>query len=275
MIVDAQVHLWGADAPDRPWPAAGRGQAHLADPPTVERTLALLDGAGVDRAVLVPPSWEGDRNDVVLDAARRHPDRFAVMGRVPPTPPATPLVRDWRRAGMAGVRLTLHREPWRATFRHGGLDWFWAAADAATLPVMVYGPGLSDPLGTVARRFPGLRLVVDHLNLPLGTTGADAFAGLPDLLALAGLPNVAVKATALPCHSAAAYPFADLHDPLRRVLGAFGPDRVFWGSDWTRLPCSYGDNLRLFTEALPSLTEAERALVLGDGLLKWLEWPAW
>ncbi|WP_158850986.1 amidohydrolase family protein [Saccharothrix deserti] len=271
MIVDAQVHLWAADSPDRPWPGDGRGMAHRDVPPTVAETLAVLDDAGVDRAVLVPPSWEGDRNDVVLDAARRHPDRFAVMGRIPLDPAARTL-SGWRESGMLGVRLTLHREPWRTVFSTGGLDWFWAAASAVELPVMVYGPGLSGPLRTVARRYRGVRLVVDHLNVPLGTTGPDAFAHLPDLLALADLPNVAVKATALPCHSARRYPFTDLHDPLRQVIEAFGPDRVFWGSDWTRLPCAYTDNLRLFTEAVPYLGGAERDLVLGGALLTWLGW---
>ncbi|ONI80364.1 hypothetical protein ALI22I_44320 [Saccharothrix sp. ALI-22-I] len=273
MIVDAQVHLWAADNPDRPWPAGGRGLAHRDVPPTVEETLAVLDGAGVDRAVLVPPSWEGDRNDVVLDAAERHPDRFGVMGRIPLAPAAAWLLSGWRESGLLGVRITLHREPWRTAFATGGLDWFWAAASALELPVMVYGPGLSSPLRTVARRYRGLRLVVDHLNVPLGATGADAFAHLPELLALADLPNVAVKASALPCHSAFCYPFTDLHDPLRQVVGSFGPARVFWGSDWTRLPCSYTDNLRLITEALSFLGDAERELVLGGALLTWLGWP--
>jgi hypothetical protein len=36
----------------------------------------------VSRIVLVPPSWEGDRNDLAVDAARSYPDRFAVMGRL-------------------------------------------------------------------------------------------------------------------------------------------------------------------------------------------------
>ncbi|MBY8850706.1 amidohydrolase [Saccharothrix sp. MB29] len=57
-------------------------------------------------------------------------------------------------------------------------------------------------------------------------------------------------------------------------MRAFGPDRVFWGSDWTRLPCPYADNLRFFAEALPSPTEGELALVLGDALITWLGWPA-
>src|SRR5436305_13477342 len=29
IIVDAQVHLWKAHTPERPWPADGIGQAHL------------------------------------------------------------------------------------------------------------------------------------------------------------------------------------------------------------------------------------------------------
>lgn len=32
--------------------------------------------------IIVPPSWEGERNDLALVAARLHPDRFAVMGRL-------------------------------------------------------------------------------------------------------------------------------------------------------------------------------------------------
>ena len=43
----------------------------------------MMDEAGVDRVVIVPPSWPGDRNDYGLEAARRYPDRFAVMGRIP------------------------------------------------------------------------------------------------------------------------------------------------------------------------------------------------
>ena len=42
-----------------------------------------MAAAGVDRAVIVPPSWEGDRNDLALAAAQAHPDKFAVMGRPP------------------------------------------------------------------------------------------------------------------------------------------------------------------------------------------------
>ncbi|MEU9345291.1 amidohydrolase family protein [Streptomyces sp. NPDC048278] len=275
-LVDAQVHVWGADTPARPWPPGGAAAAHRAAPVTAHETLAVLDAAGVHRAVLVPPSWEGDRNDLAWAAAARHPDRLAVMGRIPLTGPAQaePLAR-WRdRPGSLGVRLTLHRDPWRTRFRAGGLDWFWTAANAVALPVMVYAPGMSTALGEVARRFPDLRLIVDHLAVPVDARSPEAFAHLTDLIALARHPRVAVKATAMPCHSRLPFPFSDLHTPLERVFDAFGPRRVFWGSDWTRLPCPYRENVELFTEALPFLGAGDLPWVMGDAILEWLDWPA-
>src|SRR5436190_3589456 len=83
LIVDAQVHIWDADTPERPWPASGRSRPHRPLPFSKDDLLHEMDAAGVARVVIVPPSWEGDRNDLALAAAQRHPDRFAVMGRPP------------------------------------------------------------------------------------------------------------------------------------------------------------------------------------------------
>ena len=82
MIVDSQVHIWAPDTPERPWPPGQAARAHQPTPLTAEALLEKMDAAGVARAILVPPSWEGDRNDVVLAAAHRYPERFAVMGRI-------------------------------------------------------------------------------------------------------------------------------------------------------------------------------------------------
>src|SRR6185437_2328256 len=106
MIVDAQVHLWKANTPDRPW--LPNRVAQLPEPFTIERLVPLMDEAGVDRVVVVPPSWPGDRNDYALEAARRYPDRFPVMGRIPLKNPASAtLLPKWKeQPGMLGVRLT-------------------------------------------------------------------------------------------------------------------------------------------------------------------------
>lgn len=63
-IVYSQVHIWHAETPDRPWPP---GRAHEAQKPYPigKKTLLFqMDLAGVRRAVLVPPLWKDDRNDV-------------------------------------------------------------------------------------------------------------------------------------------------------------------------------------------------------------------
>ncbi|MEW2444474.1 amidohydrolase family protein [Micromonospora marina] len=275
MLVDAQVHVWEAHSEARPWPVDARHTAHRRVPPDCGEVLALLDAASVSRAVLVPPSWAGDRNDVALAVARAHPDRFAVMGRIALDDPGQAArLPGWRATpGMLGIRVTLHHEPLRSAFSDGTTEWFWAAAGAVGLPVMVYPPGLVRELGRIAERHPGLRLVVDHLAAPVGSTGMEAYAELPELLTLARLPNTAVKATAQPCHSRQSYPFADIHGPLQQVVDAFGPHRVFWGSDYTRLPCSYEESLRFVAAALTGLADEDLDLVLGDALLRWLDWP--
>src|SRR5438045_538738 len=81
MIVDAQVHLWKAESPD--WKRVPGIQPQLPEPFTIERLVPMMDEAGVDRAVIVPPSWPGDRNDYGLEAAKRYPNRFRVMGKLP------------------------------------------------------------------------------------------------------------------------------------------------------------------------------------------------
>jgi predicted TIM-barrel fold metal-dependent hydrolase len=96
---------------------------------------------------------------------------------------------------------------------------------------------------------------------------------LPQLLALAKRPNVAVKATALPCFSSESYPCKGLHGVIRQVLDAFGPKRMFWGTDISRLPCSYRQGVTMFTEALPFLSAADQEWVMGKAICAWLDWP--
>ena len=60
-IIDAQIHLWEREFPDRPWPDYGRAYARR-EKLTAEQAPARMDEAGVHRSVMVPPSREGDWN---------------------------------------------------------------------------------------------------------------------------------------------------------------------------------------------------------------------
>ena len=77
----------------------------------------------------------------------------------------------------------------------------------------------------------------------------------------------------MPAYSAGVYPYADVHEYIRRAYDAFGPERVFWGTDLTKLPCSYREAVTMFTEELPWLKGADREWVMGRGLCQWLGWP--
>jgi hypothetical protein len=66
-----------------------------------------MKAAGVERAILTPPAFEGGRNDKVLEAAQLHPGRLAVMGRLAlEMPESRSKIVTWnQQPGMLGVRL--------------------------------------------------------------------------------------------------------------------------------------------------------------------------
>jgi predicted TIM-barrel fold metal-dependent hydrolase len=130
-------------------------------------------------------------------------------------------------------------------------------------------------LAHIAERHPGLKLHIDHMGRGGGgRSGADdpAFADLADMLALAKYPNVAVKLSGAPSYSTAPYPYRNIHQYVRRIFDAFGPQRSFWGTDITRMPCSYRQCVTMFTEELPWLQGRDRELVMGEAISGWLGW---
>src|SRR5690349_5382168 len=136
LIADAQVHIWAASTVDRPWPTSGRSEPHRPSPFSADDLLTEMDAAGVDRVVIVPPSWEGDRNDLAIDACRVHPSRFAIMGRFDPNPTNAPRLANWRSLpGMLGMRFTLR--PHHGWLTDGSVEWLWQAAERHGLPVML------------------------------------------------------------------------------------------------------------------------------------------
>ena len=106
------------------------------------------------------------------------------------------------------------------------------------------------------------------MGVPRASTGEAAYRFQPELLVLAKYPNVAVKATGQAGYAEDRYPFRSLHPHLRQVFDAFGPQRMFWGTDITRMPCSWRQCVTLFTEELPWLTGHDLELVMGRAFLR-------
>ena len=61
---------------------------------------------------------------------------------------------------------------------------------------------------------------------------------------------------------------------MARALDAFGAKRVFWGSDISRLRCTYRQCVTMFTEEMPWLKGSDLEWVMGRGVCEWLGWKA-
>jgi predicted TIM-barrel fold metal-dependent hydrolase len=275
MIVDAQMHLWKAESDDWKWVPGTVPQ--LPVPFTIERAISMMDEAGVDRVVIVPPSWPGDRNDYAIEAVQRYPTRFRVMGKLSLNDPkGAERLPKWKdQPGMVGLRVifnTPQTVPWLSD---GTVDWFWDAVEKNGLPVMCFAPPHTALFGRVAERHPGLTLILDHM----GVTGAmvrnnTLDAGIKDTASLAKYPNISVKLSASPGLSRQSYPFRDVAPHIQRVFDAYGPQRCYWGCDITNTyaKASYRQRISQFTEELPFLSESDKDWVMGKAIVQRLKW---
>jgi predicted TIM-barrel fold metal-dependent hydrolase len=276
VITDSGLHIWEASTPERPWNVA---KAHLKDPMGYEELRTRMKEAGVDRAILVPPSFAGGRNEFSLEAAAKYPEHFAVMGSVPLAKPEGRQVLESLMAqpGALGVRLTFHHEYDESWIRDGTADWFWPIAEKMDIPVMMNAPTVHKDVAGVAERYPRLRLIIDHMGRQKGMKNEKLGLGIAPTIELAKLPNVFVKLTSAPSCSSEDYPYRNIHPHLKRLIDAFGPRRCFWGTDLSamlsRSTCTYRQAVTMFTDEMDFLSDEDLEFVMGRGLAECLRWP--
>ncbi len=271
LIVDSQIHIW----------QNGKMSAHHRQIPTysIDDAVAEMNSAGVDCAVIHPPSSLGEAVNVYAEeAVRRYPDKFCILGHMDLLrPDRENIVANWRkRTGMLGFRFTFNEPSQKTWWTDGSLDWFWTACQKQDLRVGLLASGANiAAFGNIARRYPDLKIHIDHIGRGGGRAGLkdDAiYADLPDMLALAKLPNVAVKLSGAPSTSSQAYPYKNVHGYLQQIVDAFGPERCFWGTDITRMPISYRQCVTMFTEEMSWLKGRDLELVMGGAIVKRLGW---
>jgi len=271
LIVDSQIHIW----------QNGRMSAHHRQVPTysVDDALAEMASAGVDCAVIHPPGSLGEAVNVyAVEAVRRHPEKFCILGHFDlQSPDREKIVAHWReRPGMLGFRFTFGEPHQKSWWTDDKLEWFWAACEKQDLRIGLLASGKNiAALGKIAERHPGLKLHIDHIGRGGGRSAVKddaAYADLPEMLALAKLPNVAVKLSGAPSTSSQSYPYKNIHGYLRQIIEAFSPDRCFWGTDITRMPISYRQCVTMFTEEMPWLKGRDLERVMGGAVIDWLGW---
>jgi predicted TIM-barrel fold metal-dependent hydrolase len=274
VIVDSQIHMWKVSTPDRPWVPGTRPQ--LPEPMTIERVVPMIDEAGVDRVVIVPPTLEGNRVDYGQEAARRYPGRFATMGHVTLDDPgeARRLVKWREQPAVLGIRLNIAGEQAK-WLTDGTADWLWPAAEKAGIPIMFLTTGQLPRFGPIAERHPQLILIIDHMGISSEAMRNGMLpATIGEAAALAKFPNVSVKLSSAPLFSMEPYPFRDVTPHIRRLFDAYGPRRCYWGSDVTNsyAKATYGQRVTHFTQELSFLSEEDKDWIMGRAILARLGW---
>src|ERR1051326_1208279 len=145
-IIDAQVHLWRKGTPS---------SFHRPTPYLVEEALRDMDAAGVDGAILHPPtSWDADSNEQAVEAVQAYPRRFAILGYPPlDRPDSRALVASFKqRPGMLGLRLYFNQPHNRCWPTDGTLDWLWPLAEERQLPLALLAGDWLPTLGEHSQR---------------------------------------------------------------------------------------------------------------------------
>jgi predicted TIM-barrel fold metal-dependent hydrolase len=193
---------------------------------TLDDYLAMLDGHGIARGVLVQPSFLGTDNSYLLAALRRVPARLRGVAVVDPAVPLATL-KAMQAAGIAGVRLNLvgraavpdlSAASWRRLLgRVADMDWHVEVhQEAAGLPALL------TPLLQA-----GAKVVVDHFGRPDPALGVDD-PGFRFLLDAAASRRVWVKLSAAYRNGGQQIAL----DAIPLLRAAFGMERLVWGSDW-------------------------------------------
>jgi predicted TIM-barrel fold metal-dependent hydrolase len=284
-IIDAQIH---EVRPPLPIDSAYGDDVRLLV--GVEICREAMDAVGVDAALLFAPQ-------AYMDAAvARYPGRFAgaltfdyaaddIEEQV-----ATYRSRPGMLAGrnLVGNAVTAELRP---EFHAGKFDRLYAAAEKYDLPLFFSTHGHADVMAAVAERYPRLTMIIDHLGLsqsPVSPPRPDPWDKLPGILSLARYPNVHVKFSGVPLMSKEPYPYPDVWPHLHKIINAFTPDRLMWGTDFTRMRWIPGQGSelaprskwKLYSDCLnylrdtTELSASDKEKMFSTTIRRVLRWPA-
>jgi L-fuconolactonase len=294
MIIDSQVHFWTADTPEHPWPTdRPESRTQPGQPMEPAEMFELMEVAGVDRVVIVPPIWAADDNADAVRWCAEYPDKFGIMGRFDLWDADRDRMQRWlEQPGMLGIRTSYPRYRGRDWIEDPeAFAWFWESAQELHIPIMLLVQDAT-LIGNLAERFPELVLILDHLGLRFRPGGRDtrtptgAFEGFEETLKIARFPHVNVKFSSLPVYTNEDFPYPSMTPFLKQAYDAFGPQRIMWGSDLTRLnqstykdgedapriPQQYVDCLE-HVRNLEFLNEDDKEWILGRTASTLLNWP--
>jgi L-fuconolactonase len=264
LIIDTHAHIYAENELQYP-PADGPVR-----PPSATGTLESLKNLAVENHVAAfcavqPFSFYRWDNRYLRDLSDQHREGLAGVCMLDPEDPDSPLLLESyvKQCHVRGLRSYPIAD---RSLNRPGMRALWGKA--AELGITVSACVSADRIGELAAMvssFPGLPVVIDHCLITHAMEDLPAI--LEGFLGLTRFPNVYAKLSFLPLGSSEDYPYRDMHEPCKRIIAAFGPERCVWGNTfpcelWSR-KSTYSQNLRLFTTEL-DLSDAAKAFILGE-----------
>jgi len=267
--IDAHSHIWSQDT-DR-FPLAGAQTKKDLDPPsfTDDELMAVARPEGVGRVVLIQHSiYHLFDNSYLVDAVRRHPNRFRVVGMVDDhRDDAADKMRKLLPQGVTGFRITpfiREKDPgtWLDT---PGMKAMWKAA-VETRQAMCCLINASDlpRVDAMCAANPETPVVIDHFAR-IGVDGQMRDADIKNLARLARHKHTTVKISAYYALGQKKPPHTELFPMIRQLLDAFGPQRLMWASDspyQIQGENNYRASINLIRDGIPSLSTSDREWLL-------------
>ena len=263
-VIDIHPHVISTDETRYPRaPLGGHQSTWSHDRPVgVDQLIAEQDRAGIDKAALVQASTcYGHDNSLVADAVAAHPQRFTgVFSCDILAADACETMAHWMARGLTGLRLFT-----TGSTMPGQAGWLddprtfpaWQLAADRQLPVCLQMTPQGIPaIEGILERFPGLRVVLDHLARPVQDDGPP-YHGAESLWRLARSPGVYLKLTERNIVGARAG-LATPETFFGQLVSTFGANRIAWGSNYPASERPLAELVTLAQEALAFLPESDR-----------------
>ena len=241
-IVDIHPHIISTDTTRYPiTPLGGKQSVWSRERPvTFEQMIAAMDEAGVDKAAIVHASTTyGHDNSYVADCVALQPKRFTGVFSVDMLAADAPeKIRYWVKRGLSGLRLftagsTMDKQSTLVDDPRSFSGWECAGELGIPVCMQMLPEGLPQ-LMVLVKRFPAVRIIIDHLMKPPVEEGPP-YAGASFLFGLAQCSNVYLKLTTNNVR-ASTKGKATPETFFSRLVKEFGSSRIAWGSNYPASP---------------------------------------
>ncbi|MFC1541090.1 amidohydrolase family protein [Candidatus Latescibacterota bacterium] len=258
-VVDCHFHLWAADKEKFPFhpnaPYIPNGES------SVEQWIEDRKNSGISIGIFVSPEPYQDDMRYVIHCMEKAPEHLRGTCLFNPNAKESPrrMAETVKGRNFVASRIHSYGTINNAEWRNPNFEAFWEKIGELDLVAQLHmHPEWSWELERMVKKYPDMRVVIDHLGRPRQGNPVDYQV----LLGLSDYPNVYIKLCALAGQSLQDPPYENLRPLLKEIARRFTPDRMVWGDSYTGSGgiggAAYADSIRMTSQLLNFLTVEEQ-----------------